>query len=67
MKMSSIVQKNTEELTDTVLSQYISRLHDPARVRLSPLDHAVPEIFYLLYVIHAVHRQHVNPAVSTSR
>ncbi|CAF4467107.1 unnamed protein product, partial [Didymodactylos carnosus] len=131
--------KNTQESTDTVLSQCISNLPDPARVRLPPLDHVkrtiqhhrkindlpqipnnvdfpcvpillqstkrneiflrvdtgpgadrilifsspeqisilessddffidgtfdvVPEIFYQLYVIHAVHRQHVIPAV----
>ncbi|CAF1304925.1 unnamed protein product, partial [Didymodactylos carnosus] len=55
--------KNTQESTDTVLSQCISKLLDPARVRLPPLDHIVPEIFYQLYVIYAVPRQHVIPVV----
>ncbi len=31
--------KNTQETTDTVLSQCISKLSDSARIRLPPLDH----------------------------
>ncbi|CAF4543177.1 unnamed protein product [Rotaria socialis] len=82
--------KSTQETTDAVLSQCISKLPDPARIKLPPLDHikrtihspeqtailksacdflmdrtvdVVPEIFYQLYVIHAVDRGHVIPVV----